>query len=54
MPWQALYFISLLRVTDASVLMIFFLFAKATICIFFPRETTFVLVLELQYEYDAW
>lgn len=55
MPWKALYFILLLRVTDAGVLMIFFLlFAKVTICIFFPKEMTFVLVLELQYEYDAW
>lgn len=54
MPWKALYFILLLRVTDAGVLMIFFFICKSDNMYFFPKEMTFVLLLELQYEYDAW
>lgn len=38
MPWQALYFISLLRVTDASVLMIFFYLQKRQYVFFSPGK----------------
>lgn len=42
MPWKALYFILLLRVTDAGVLMIFFfIICKSDNMYFFPQGNDF-------------